>query len=73
MAIGTQIFGESEEDGVIAKVYGAPKLATIMAASLEMLEALKMAVEKTDWIAASDGHWIANCRAAIAKAEGKEK
>ena len=42
-AQGDLIYGETPEDGLIARVYGAPRLARQFAASDEMLAALRMA------------------------------
>ena len=41
-ASGDRIYGETPEDGLIARVYGDHELAMKMAAALEMLEALKL-------------------------------
>ena len=42
-AAGDLIYGETPEDGIVARVYGAPKLARQFAASDEMLRALRKA------------------------------
>ena len=85
-AIGDRIYGETPEDGIVARVYGDPELARQMAAApetaaerdrlkalnAEMLEALKgmKAAATSEFVPVNV---IRDAGKAIAKAEGEEE
>ncbi len=49
-AIEDRIYGETPEEGLIARVYGDPELATVFAASRDLLAALQKLVAEYDSI-----------------------
>lgn len=79
-ASGEVIYGETPEDGIIARVYGDPELATMFAAAPDLLRQSEELICQIDKSGAIDdlGHKIENLkavvllRATIARAEGKE-
>ena len=66
-AMGDRIYGETPEDGIVARVYGDPALALKMAAATEMLEALE-----ASWRMVWDKTVEQKMYAAICKAKGTE-
>ena len=77
-ASGEVIYGETPEDGMLAKVYGDPELARVFAAAPELLAACKALVAADDISIDHDCERFAHgvnaaielARAAIAEAEG---